>query len=109
MAKKNRQKLQQLIAKRQQLQTVQAGRPTTEQVVRPSVPPSPVTNQPTVVNLPPDNQPVASYSVGRELRRTVVSIGLIIILLGVSFWVDHKTTYFQTFGSWLFVHLRLNS
>ena len=105
MAKKNRQKLQQLIAKRQQLQVLQTNQPTS-----PTTQPK-LSSQPLALTTaePITDQPAINYQVGREIRRTAVSIGVIIILLAAGFIVDKKTSQFQIFGDWLYRNLRLAS
>lgn len=108
MSKKNKRKLQQLIAKKQQISQINTGvvvtfneNPVTDVVMH---------SKPTesFVSSAHQNEAITS-SRASELKRTAVSIVIIIILLAGAVIFDHKAPYFNNFGAWLYRALRLNS
>lgn len=104
MAKKKKQNLQQLIAKKQKLQQVTQGavisfEPQTEIVSAPKTEAAIVTEE---LQATPNTS-------GRELKKTAVSIVLIAVLLVAAVIVDKKLPYFSEFGNWLYRALRLQA
>lgn len=103
MSKKQKKNLQQLIAKRQQLQQVsQSASPTS-----PSLPSQDGSIAlPAPVSLPALN---ADNHIAKEVRRTVISFVFILLLLVVAVIIDRQTPYLSQFGDRLFHFLRLKS
>ena len=114
MSKKNKQKLQKLIAKKKILQKIeQAGailsftskdEAVVERKLADSLPQkSPILNR----NIVAINTP--THSITRDLRRTTVSLIIIAILLVGAAIASGKTSYGNTLGNWMYQILRLNS
>lgn len=106
MAKHKKKNLQQLIQKRQQLQNVITH--TDNATITTSDHQNISISKELPEKKPEKVEQKLQYH-GIEIRHTLVSLIVIIILLAISLYISHKTTYFSTFGSWLYTVLRLKS
>jgi len=102
MAKKKKQNLQKLIAKKQQLQQVAQGAVVSfsenSQIENFQKPEVAVTQTTTY-------QPKATRD--RALRKTALSIVIIAVLLVAAVIFDKKSPYLNQFGDWIYNALRL--
>jgi hypothetical protein len=105
MAKKNRQQLQRLIAKKQQLQAVQSS--GYKLVVEPKAATVQPAGQPTEKpsEISAASKPIA---ISTEIRRTLISILIVVVLLAGSYIASRKTNYLDRTGNWLYHSLRLS-
>ena len=102
MSKLKKKNLQRLIQKRQQL----------ENVITQTSNVTVVLNNSTVAEkLPTKDEPVQAMETpnyhSKEIRHTLISLVAIIVLLALSLYLNHRTTYFAAFGNWLYTVLRL--
>ncbi len=104
MAKKKKQNLQKLIAKKQQLQQIAQGAVVS---FSDSAPIEPYHKPEVAVVKATLSQPKATSD--RALRKTVVSIAIIALLLIVAIILDQKSPYLNQFGDWIYSALRLQS
>lgn len=104
MAKKQHKNLQERLEKRQRLQQIvaQSGDYTAVLVDKPVVAAADAVKAAPAIA-------VQGESHSKEIRHTLVSLVIIAILLVASVYADHHTSYFATFGNWLYTSLKLSS
>ncbi len=105
MSKNKKKNIQHLIQKKQQLQSL-TGSHIELNFALPTN-----TSEKKELTSPDKNLPeLTAYSpFGKEIKHTIISIAIILVLLGVAIYLDFKTSYFTTFGNWLYTVLRLKA
>jgi hypothetical protein len=108
MARKNKRNIKALIAKRQQLQSLENRNPV-------SIPGAPKLGTaavvpPVLANEPArNNKALPAYKPGREIWRTVISTGIVTLILIAVIVADSRVSFLEAAGDALYRFFRLNS
>jgi hypothetical protein len=101
MSKKSKKNLQKILAKRQRLQQLSSIAPSRS---LPSI-------SEERLEVPTETKTLTqpqTYAHSRELIRTLISIGVTLVLLASIVIFDQKRNDLESFGNWLYQTLRLN-
>ena len=114
MKKKNRQKFQQLLAKRQLVSQLSTGQATATELPANSpdrqVIPGVERVTPEVQSIAPaEFKPSGSHHLGGEIGRTVMSVAAIAGILLAAVIVDRRSNIFNDWGDQIYSFLRLNT